>query len=160
MERQHCFLVLRRGRIDGLVTQSDLVKLPVRMLLFGLMSHLELCLRALVAQRAPYPAWLDRLSGESRRRVEGEFKRAALARLDPDPLEFTTFSDVVALLKRERDLAANFLDEMETIRQFRNDIAHAKSYVQSAEDVPRIVSTFASIRKWIESLSNSVRIVR
>ena len=66
-----CRLVLRGGRINGLVTQSDLLKLPVRMLLFGLASHLEMCLRAVVRARCPWPMWLRESLPTVGRRYEG-----------------------------------------------------------------------------------------
>ena len=98
----HCRLVLRGDRINGLVTQSDLLKLPVRMLLFGLITHLEICLRAFVRSRVRWPEWLERIShGPRRRQMCREFDTARDARLDPDPLEFTNFHDLIDVLKGE-----------------------------------------------------------
>jgi CBS domain len=150
-------LVLRGGRIDGLVTQSDLLKLPVRMLLFGLISHLELCLRALIRERAPWPKWLELLQPDSRRALRAKLDDLKNARLEPDPLEFTNFSDVVHALAQQPDFAGGFKAEMEEIRNLRNDIAHAKTYISLAVDVPRFVDRFTYIRAWIDRASRILK---
>jgi CBS domain-containing protein len=152
--REHHFrLVLRGGRIDGLVTRSDLLKLPVRMLIFGLVSHLELCMRALVRQRSPWPAWLELLERRRRQDIHGRIDALSSARLEPDPLEFTNFSDMVDVLADQPDLGGGFRSEAEAIRDLRNDIAHAKTFISSAEDVAMFVERFAYLRSWIDRCS-------
>jgi hypothetical protein len=106
LRESHYRLILRGGRIDGLVTQSDLLRLPVRMLLFGLISHLELCLRALVRNRAPWPEWLKRLERGQQKEICRRLDALKHARFEPDPLEFTNFSDVVHVLAQERQIRA------------------------------------------------------
>jgi CBS domain-containing protein len=151
----HSRLVLRGGRIDGLVTQSDLLKLPVRMLLFGLITHLELCLRTLVRNRVSWPEWLERIPQRDRRKqVRREHEIAGAARLDPDPLEFTNFKDLLEVLKAESDLGSQFVADMEQLRLFRNKIAHAQTYVQSPDDVRKLVDRFGDTRKWIQRTSD------
>jgi hypothetical protein len=154
LKENHCRLVLRGGRINGLVTQSDLLKLPVRMLLFGLITHLEICLRALVRRRSSWPDWLERLpTDRRRRRVREAYEASRAERLDPDPLEFTNLSDVVSLLSTDLGLDSSFEADMRDITRFRNDIAHAHTYVRSSADVQRLVTQFTSIRCWIQRVS-------
>jgi len=153
----HYRLILRGSRIDGLVTQSDLLKLPVRMLLFGLISHLEICLRALVRERAPWPTWLELLKPHRRETVIARLAGLKNMRLEPDPLEFTDFSDVLHVLARQPDLAGGFEAEAETIRKLRNDIAHSKTYITSPADIRRFVDQFAFVRAWIDSVSQMLK---
>lgn len=149
----HARLVLRGVRIDGVVTQSDLLKLPVRMLLFGLITHLEMCLRALVRERAAFPIWLDRLSPPRRRALRQKLERLKAARLEPDPLEFSNFSDVVDALAHEADLGQDFRDAADSIRNLRNEVAHAQTFITSTADVQRFVARFDLVREWIERVS-------
>jgi hypothetical protein len=151
----HSRLVLRGGRLDGLVTQSDLLRLPVRMLLFGLISHLELCLRSLVRKRIPLPKWLELLPADRRREITGKLREFADARFEPDPLEFTNFSDVLNMLALQSDLGlgGRFKTETDAIRDLRNDVAHAKTFVASVDDVSRFVDRFTYIRDWIGRIS-------
>ena len=136
LRESHYRFILRGGRIDGLVTQSDLLKLPVRMLLFGLISHLELCLRALVRERAPWPEWLKRLESGQQKEICRRLDTLQHARFEPDPLEFTNFSDVVDVLAQEPDSGDEFKAQLQAIRQLRNDIAHAKTYISLPDEVP------------------------
>src|SRR5205807_6667849 len=53
LRESHYRLVLRGGRIDGLVTQSDLLKLPVRLVVFALITHLEQVMADLIFLRLP-----------------------------------------------------------------------------------------------------------
>lgn len=156
----HYRLVLRGGRIDGLVTQSDLLKLPVRMLLFGLISHLELCLRALVRERVPGQDWLNSLRPNRRQEIKGKLTKLQEARFEPDPLEFTYFSDVVDVLMLQPDLGAGFKTEMDAIRDLRNDTAHAKTYISSAADVKQFAHRFHNIHFWIDRVSAILKAAR
>jgi hypothetical protein len=150
LRHSHSRLVLRGGRITGLVTQSDLLKLPVRMLLFGLVTHLEICLRALIKRRIPN--WMQTLDGKRRRQIRKEFRRASAARLDPDLLEFTNFSDLVDILNRDGTLGTQFESDMKSIRELRNLVAHAATYVHAPADVVRLADCFDSTRTWIEGM--------
>ena len=157
LRRSHYRLILRGGRLDGLVTQSDLLKLPVRMLLFGLISHLELCLRALVRERAPWPKWLELLKAERRKAVCSKLEDLREARFEPDPLEVSSFSDVLDVLAQQRDLGDGFRKEADLIRILRNDVAHAKTYINSAADVCQFVDRFTYIRELIDRVSGMLR---
>lgn len=160
LRENHCRLVLRGGRIDGLVTQSDLLKLPVRMMLFGLISHLELCLRSLIRERLPEREWLDLLPSGRRRAVLKEVRKLSQARFEPDPLELTDFSDVVQVLASQRDLGENFREDMDKIRDLRNHIAHSKTFIGSPGETQLFVDRCASINEWIDRLSLSSKVAQ
>ena len=158
LRESHYRIVLSGGRIDGLVTQSDLLKLPVRMMLFGLISHLEMCLRALVRERAPWPQWLDMLEPSKRRNeVRADVNKLKSARLEPDPLEVSNFGDLVNVLASQADLGDDFAGKADSIRLLRNDVAHGKTYIASPDDVRRFVDQFADIRALIERASRVLR---
>ena len=157
LRESQCRLIVRGGRIDGLVTQSDLLKLPVRMLLFGLISHLELCLRELIRKRAPWPKWLELVEPERRREIRGKLAELTNARFEPDPLEFTNFSDVLNVLAHQPDLGDGFRTETDSIRNLRNDVAHAKTYISSPDDVRQFVDRFTYIRGWSDRVSRMLK---
>jgi hypothetical protein len=130
------------------------------MLLFGLISHLELYLRALVRERAPWPKWLELLKPERRRELSRKLNDLKNARLELDPLEFTNFGDVIDLLATHPDFSGGFRRETEAIKNLRNDIAHAKTYINSAGDVPQFVDRFNYIREWIDHTSRALKAAR
>jgi hypothetical protein len=157
LRESHYRLILGGGRIDGLVTQSDLLKLPVRMLLFGLISHLELCLCALVRARAPWPEWLKRLESGQQKEICRRLDALKHARFEPDPLEFTNFSDVVDVLAQEPDSGDEFKAQLEAIRQLCNDIAHAKTYISLPDEVPEFADRFTHIRGSTNRVSHMLK---
>ena len=54
------------------------------------------------------------------------------------------------MLRTETDLGDGFALDMPRIRDFRNDVAHSKTYVQSPTDVRQLVDRFLAIQQWIE----------
>ncbi|MBK8205299.1 MAG: hypothetical protein IPK87_00770 [Planctomycetes bacterium] len=149
----HAKLILRNARIEGLVTQSDLLKLPVRILVFGLVNHLELCLRALIRTRLKESEWLDRLNSAARSRVTKDQRRLRKQRLEPDPLEFTTFSHLIQIVLAEPDMPDDSKEELERIKALRDDIAHAKTFIASPDDVYKFATTFIILQRWIENIT-------
>jgi hypothetical protein len=64
------------------------------MMLFDLITHLEMCIRALVRERAPWPKWVEALKKARRRELRKNMATLKSARFEPDALEFSNFSDV------------------------------------------------------------------
>lgn len=148
LKGQHFRMVLRGARIDGLVTQSDLLKLPVRMLLFGMLSHLELLLREFVHQRAPWPAWVELLSARRRSQIRSDLAQLRSARFEPNPLELSSFGDVLEVLTKCPKDGDDFTSGA-SIKRLRDDVAHAKTYITSPDDVSNFVDCFENIERWI-----------
>jgi hypothetical protein len=160
LHASHFRLILRGGQIDGLVTQSDLLKLPVRMLLFGLISHLEMCLRAVIRERAPWPLWLKSLKPDRRKGVLSRLAKLKDARFEPDPLEFADFADAIDVLAQQPDLGDEFRREATPVQTLRNDIAHSKTFISFAADVRQFIDRFTKTRDLIELLSGMLKVAR
>ena len=157
LRHHHYRLVLRGSRIDGLVTQSDLLKLPVRMLLFGLLSHLELLLRQFVDQRAPWPAWGSLLSSRRRAQIEKDLRQLRSARFEPNPLELSSFGDVLTVLTKCPKKGDDFTHGS-PIKRLRDDVAHAKAYITSPSDVRDFVDCYENIERWIHRATTRLKI--
>jgi hypothetical protein len=153
LRENHFRLVLRGSSIDGLVTQSDLVKLPVRMLVFGFISHFELLLRALIRKHHVEEGWLDRLENNARGRIIKLLQKLRSERLEPDPLELTLFSDTLHIAGKLPDLGEELIVDSECIEDLRNDIAHAKTFITAPADVRTFVDRFEKLRNWIERVA-------
>ena len=123
-------LILRGDRIDGLVTQSDLLKLPVRIVVFGLLTHLETVMADLVSTHWPGDDWMTALSPG--RRAKLLEKETALRRrgLNPPRIELTEFADKRDLCKRLLATGRKrFEREMDGLRNLRDQLAHAATFV-------------------------------
>lgn len=153
-------LVLSRGRIDGLVTRSDLLKLPVRMLIFGIASHLEMCLRAALRVHLPWPIWMEKLEQDRPNRgkaIRAKLEQLRRKRMEPDPLELTNFSDTIAVVALLPGVAGSFCDRANAVRELRNDAAHGKTYIGGFERGDRLVDTFVDAYRLIDEVTTLTR---
>jgi CBS domain len=153
LRHNHFRLVLRDHNINGLVTQSDLVKLPVRMLVFGFISHFELLLRALIRRRHVQTEWMDALGRDGQRFDKGKLAKLKSQRLELDPLELTLFTHALEVLSKAQDIGNDLSADTTDIVNLRNDIAHARSFITSPEDVRVFVDRFEKLRAWIDRVT-------
>lgn len=156
LRENHFRLVLRGGRLDGLVTQSDLLKLPVRLVLFGLITHLEQAMARVIAVRWPHDSWLCELPAERRKRVNKKLSQLQRQRLNPNLLEMTEFVDKGLLCIKLWDSDPLHRKEaLEELRTLRNHIAHAADFLDVAggqESVATFVRQYENAQRWIRDV--------
>lgn len=151
-----CRLILDGERITGLVSKSDLQKLPVRSLLFHIVTHLELAMAAWIRRQFPDDAtWLGVLTDSRRRAVEERYLGLAEARLAVDRLTATMFADKRAVIVRTAALPVSrnrAKEDFEAIEALRDAVAHVGDYALSQEAADRTIDTVAFTRFWIAAL--------
>lgn len=148
-------LVLDGVTIRGIVTWSDLQKLPVRLYVFSLVTHLEMLMLYLIKSRKPRGEdWLDLLPPARQSKIKKDFERLRAARLDPAMLEFTSFGDkrqiIVALLGLDDSASAEPCD-IQT--QLRDAVDHTASYADSPAAVQDFTRRLEGTQRWIERLT-------
>jgi len=130
-------LVVRRGAIQGIVTRSDLNQLPVRLLSFGVMTHLEIQMACLITKRYPHDSWLDRLDAGRRGEIEKRFKRDSAG---PDWEGRTTrlgcsdLMDKFKILQAEPDIGAALTVDSKELNLLRRKLAHSDDYVWDLDE--------------------------
>ncbi len=151
-----CRLILDGARITGLVSKSDLQKLPVRSLLFHIVTHLELAMAAWIRRYFPDDAtWLGVLTRSRREAVEARYRGLAEARLAVDRLTATMFADKRAVILRTASLPVSrnrAKEDFEAIEALRDAVAHIGDYALSQEAADRTIDTVALTRFWITAL--------
>ncbi len=157
LRESHSRLVLRGSRIDGLVTQSDLLKLPVRLVIFVLITHLEQVMADVVVARWPGDSWFAELSkGRQTKLMEKESKLRGRG-MNPPKVELTEFSDKRDLCKRLIDCSkSRFKDELDSLRDLRDQIVHASTFIDRSDGktgVVAFVDKFESAKRWIDVLT-------
>ena len=100
LRENHYRLILRGGRIDGLVTQSDLLKLPVRLVVFALITHLEQVMAEVVAVHWPTDSWFGQLTENRQSKIIEKEKELRRRGMNPPRIELTEFSDKRCLCKK------------------------------------------------------------
>jgi predicted transcriptional regulator len=160
-----CRLVLRGSSLDGIVTLSDLHKLPVRPALFMLVTHVELLIARWIRTVHPVDESLLSLLSQGRReKVEEEWIRQREDNFEVDLFTATHFSD-----KRELLLKLHFplrneeqaRAELEGIEQhLRNPVAHAGEYAYSPKAARETVEAVKNARRWIRDLDSIRELLR
>lgn len=144
-------LVVKGGDIEGIVTPSDFLKLPVRLYAFMLITHLEMVMAAIRARfrGRPNDDWLECLGEERRKRVTGKVEEHRRKRLDPDPIEFTDFCDKRDILRRFHPEGGRFKRDLKEIEKLRNAIAHARNYLHEQDDLDDFLKRVRLTRSYI-----------
>jgi hypothetical protein len=86
-------LVVRGARIEGIVTSSDVHKLPVRLLAFALVTHLEMTMAEVIVCNSDGDDWKLLLSPGRRSKVTEKFEELRTENFDPPLIEVTDFCD-------------------------------------------------------------------
>lgn len=155
-------LVVHKAQIYGLVTKSDLLKLPARLLGYALVTYVEAQMLAMIhATGVEEKDWIGWV--RERDRLEREYDRLLQARSDPDKLELTTFADKSQILRwlAYRPDYAKFLpdkaliDDLSEIVRLRDTVAHTNSTNADHQSaLTKFVHHLRMAEKWIKSVEN------
>ena len=157
LRASHHRLILRGGRIDGLVTHSDLLKLPVRLAVFALITHLEQVMADVVCAHWPNDSWFERLSPGRQDKIVEKESELRVRDLNPPRIELTDFCD-------KRDLCMEIIDsskrrfaqELDDLRDLRDQLAHAATFVDRTDaktGVVAFVDKFEAAKRRIDELT-------
>ncbi len=125
------------GKIIGIVTRGDLQKAPVRMLLFGLVTLLEMQLLRLVKAYYPNDSWKTalsptRLKAAERVQTERRSRNEALGLIDC--LQFADKRDLILQVQELRDRLrmtsrSKGEKDLKSIEDLRDRLAHGQDLV-------------------------------
>lgn len=93
-------LVVTEGRVDGIVTASDLNKAPVRVLAYAAVAHLETAMTAAIRARTGQDdnAAVAELGRDASEQVRSDHRKLLRATLNADLLDATTFKQKAVIL--------------------------------------------------------------
>lgn len=149
------WLVLDGAKVRAIVTRSDVLKLPVRLLAFALVTHLELLMATIIQEQSGSDEeWLAMLSSDKRREKvrckQTELQRQAM---DPPLVQLADFCDKRDAVKEILELDRAFTTELRRIeKKLRNVVAHAGDYATDDEELQRFVGLVGCTRRWIREL--------
>ena len=157
-DRQPFRFVVSGPEISGLVSLSDLQRLPVRAALFAMVTHLEIVMTYFI--RSEFGAtdrWLPRLSEE---RQTGVCRRVAESKKGDafvESLLLTQFADKVTIIRKSPHFAFaknEFKNDLKRVQSLRDALAHANNYAATRNDARAVCETTRLIDKWIERLAS------
>lgn len=163
-DQRPCRLVISGARIEGLVSLSDLHKLPVRAALFALITYLEMAMAQAIRVEYPEPGdWKKHLSESRRTDLEKAVCEAKEKDTWIEDLLFTQFADKVQIIKKSpsfRGSKGAFERTMKEIQALRDGLAHANEYAHSrnaaaavCETVRKIATQIDLLRQWPSAMT-------
>ena len=152
-------LVVQGTRIGGIVTRSDALKLPVRLLAFTLVTHLETILGSLIQLKYPRDGgWIGKLSKGRREKIEDKFAKLRQSKLDLSWLESADFCDKRDLVAKLYKMGKPFVADLKDIEDLRNTVAHAGSYGGNQEALLEFLRVLGRTQYWIAELTNKLEV--
>ncbi len=161
-EEQPRRLVLEGTDIRGIVTLSDIQKLPVRISLFSLFIHFELLLtehlRHILRDRSP----IEFVSPGRRGLVQEKWHEFTSNQMEQDIFSAMDICDKRDVAKKLNILGKSATSIQNSItgieRDLRNPIAHGSDYAISREAAVKAIRAARATRDWIADLRKARRI--
>lgn len=151
-----CRLVLTGHQVDGIVTISDLHRLPVRPVLFLLVTHLELLMARVIRDHyKDNEPWLSCL-GNRREKLENDWNKFNEENLAIDILTASQFCDKREVIVKLFDLGMSKTEarrQLGVIEKLRDAVVHGSEYAQTADAALETICRVKLARTWIKKLS-------
>lgn len=155
-DRRPCRLVISSTQIIGLVSLSDLQRLPVRPVLFMLITHLELLMTDVIrAEFETRDAWMMRLSDTRRAEFNRRLNGRRRSDMEVNPLLMTEFCDKATIIAKRSDLPCSrgeFGRAMKAAQALRDDVAHANDFAATPDTARNTCAVVRTIEEWIGRL--------
>lgn len=149
-----CRLVLSDDRIVGLVSLSDLQRLPVRPVIFLLISHLELLMTEVIRQRfGSSDEWLLHLSPTRQSDLREAIAASERTDMYVDALLMTQLCDKRVVIQQSCHLPtpkAQWKRELERIEKLRNLLVHFNDYANTPDQARQSCVNVRLAQNWIE----------
>lgn len=147
-------LVVQGTKIQGIVTLSDVAKLPVRLLAFTSVAHLEAVLTKVIRTECADgdEKWLL-LLGEHRARVEKRLQDRRKQNIHLlSPIEVAYLSEKISVVGRLLRLK-KLEGDRKSITDFRNSLAHDGDFVKECGGVDGLLGRLQLVQAWIDKLN-------
>jgi len=141
-DKKPCRLVISGPEIVGLVSLSDLQKLPVRAALFALITGFEIAMfEAIKREFTDDEDWKSHLSNGRREKIDEEIEQSHEGDGFVDALLFTQFCDKSDILLKGFQLPESktaFSGKLKQIQALRDNLAHANEYAASPDEARHV----------------------
>ncbi len=163
-DRQTFRLLVDGCKVSGLVTLSDIQKLPVYSILFSLVIVIEMLLMAWIRQEcgSDEDRWLGHLTKRDRREINNHWERAKKRKVDLDRLSYASLGQEI----RAASALGLFFDRkdwekrLKAVQRLRNRVFHANEVAPTPEEAAKIPPQVRELQKivgWLqEQIGDSV----
>jgi hypothetical protein len=144
-----CRMVICGARISGLVSLSDLQRLPVRAALFALVTGFEITMSEAIRQKFNSDEdWIRCLTDGRQEKIKREIAESHRDDSFVDALLFTQFCDKADIIAKSFQLAQSktkLRDQLAEIQKLRDSLAHANEYAASPAEAKRTCQVVRSL---------------
>jgi hypothetical protein len=150
-------LVVQGTRNQGIVTLSDVAKLPVRLLAFTSVAHLEAVVTKVIRTECAVDdeKWLSLLGGQ-RTNVEKRLHARRKQNIHLlSPIEVVYLGEKITVVSKLLQLK-KLEDDQKSITDFRNSLAHDGDFVKECKGVDGLLKRLRLVQDWIERLNYHV----
>jgi hypothetical protein len=147
-DERPCRIVVSDGETRGLVTLSDLQRLPVRAALFALITGFEIVMMEAIRRHyRSMDEWLPVLKPKRQELVQQRLQSAKRTDSFVDELLFTEFADKRALVRSFQTFMSKgrFEENLKIIEDLRNEVAHASNYAATPQRAREVCETVRQI---------------
>lgn len=144
--------VVAGARIAGLVTTSDLQRLPVRAALFALVTRFEIAMAAAIEARLPDPdTWVSHLTENRREKLRYNIAEMRAGGHWVTPTLATQFVDKVAIIRHllPDGSRSGFRNRMRDALKLRDQLAHAGAYAATPDQARRTAHAVRALLDWL-----------
>ncbi len=151
------YFVLTGSKIEGIVTRSDVLKLPVRLLAFTRLTHLEMVMAEIIrCSFKNVEDWLQLLNEDRINQIKETRDKLQKEKHDPDFIELAYFADKREILFKCCGLPKSFLKDMNSVENLRNDIAHASDFAPDKKGLEKFFKRMERAQRWITELGKQL----
>jgi hypothetical protein len=143
-------LVVEGTAINGIVTWSDLLKLPVIVVAFSLIARLECAMNKRIKEMyGGHEGWLDLLDEKSRSKIARRTRQLERENLVLPKEELADLSDKATVLRQLISTAQGHFElELRNVTDLRNKVMHMNDIVGSA-DLRNFVKQVETAEAWV-----------
>ena len=164
LERRFLFTI-EGGRISGIITPSDIQRVPVSMVVFSLILATEAGLNELiVASYGSEAAWMARLSGPRLNEIEGRFNDRQGRNAETSRLDLLMLEDRLTLVSKSAPLwqALDFKSRRRfdawagLLKRTRDALAHGRTVLDVEQDPAEALHLIRRVREFAKQVWKAV----
>jgi hypothetical protein len=141
-------LVVDGTAITGIVTWSDLLKLPVTVFAFSLIAHLELAMNSRIKELyGEGEGWFELLGRREKAKILGWRHKLEGENLALSHLELAGFAHQAKVLRPLLSAGRDFDSDLKSLKSLRDEVAHLKDIVRSDAGLKMFVERIETAEK-------------
>jgi len=146
-------LVVDGTAITGIVTWSDLLKLPVTVFAFSLIAQLELAMNSRIKEQyGEGEGWFELLGRREKAKILGWRHKLEGENLALSLLELAGFAHKAKVLRRNLAAGRDFDSDLKSLKSLRDEVAHLKDMMRSDAGLKILVERIETAEAWLEML--------